>query len=1147
MSESLQVALRNATIHQPRAYLTGLPPSEIKNLQPRLPDVAEVRNEAPGAQKMMSEPPPDDIQGVDQDGELLGVVHPSIAYHFLFPKLYAFSYFCHVDDVPEDLQLLCLWALQNRVVALTEGSQKQLRRILMSPQGNILPGSERYMEGQVRTKIVLNLLSPRINRPEDAIPHIEACMKLEAVARPLPSDVFLRNPGCYVLYGSTLARTKTNDAKAKTILERVLADIDQVTDGSKAISIQAKLFLSRVLRRMGEVDEAKKLEDYLVKWFKKNPKRLAENALREWFVTESDPDPVLQGLGGEAWFAKKPTLKNLDRQARECYNCGLGESTSMKLLRCAKCQYTYYCSRKCQVENHPHHKIGCAERAAEIKRTEALKATAPDDAKCMEDWRHYNYSSVDDVASYSALGLMHDVNRGRTHIIFKFVEYLPQGGKDVLDRFRVVKAGVFRIKDVLRDIEGFLNYNRGEAEQVIEELLQGNVGKEQKSYPFFSLSIPQDSRIGPYLNIRGVSPKRLQVEPLLLRSGVKDAERDYTPSEVRMTMDEPVSEVWTTTDGSKANQDLQQCDGHKPSPPKMESANPAAALPKLRGMFKSTGPGLRRSSTTVTLEKLLLRVQTNSLNVLHDNLAGKLKSRQWTRFRRWVLVFYDIGVFFGVLGMVLAIGFLVYTAGMSGVELVKEVYSTQTQQPGRVQFVKRDVLEETHTNSNSESFIQPIIPGVTVPLSHLPLIIGAVFIGQLVHELGHLFSGALESVPMLSAGISLTVIIPSAFVSFSSVFLENLKPPDRARIIAAGPWHNLVFWVFLLGIARIANVFNGTTGLGSVVTGLLWQDVRALGRVVVDVDEDSPLKEFLRAGTIITTLDDVSLASKEDIWTKYLLHGKEELTDSNFGWCVGIDTLREGDNSTCCANPNSASDLSCFISWPNPNPDTNPTKTSTRSCLDPYPILTNTHRKARCSRNEDCIQGVCVRPQNPNVFLRLRIKSQTRERHDHNNDDGNVDDDEDDDDEDEIVLWNGPSKEVWEQVVLGESIPRFWFIPLWESVLDFWSYLKMATLSLYLFNLLPLPHLDGSQFLDVVISWIFTTPTLALGMAIENDGDIDTELGLSRASPLNGRERDTGSRWRWTRRIERLVKTGTLSALGFCVGVGLIKMVFGYG
>ncbi|KAL0568740.1 hypothetical protein V5O48_013240 [Marasmius crinis-equi] len=599
MSESLQVALRSATIGQPRARLGGLPDSEIEKLQSRLPSLADVRSEVAQALKMMEEPSPTDIQGIDQDGELLGTLHPSIVYHLSLPKLYAFSYFCRVDDVPEDLQLLCLWALQHRVIALTEGCDKQLRRILESPKGEILPGAKEYMEGQSRCKIVSYLLSPQFNRPEDAIIHVEAIMKLEEISRPLPKDVFLRNPHSYVLYGTILARTKTRNAAARIILERVIRDIDQVADGSKMMFIQAKLYLSRVLRRMGEVDDAQKHENYLITWFKKNPLGAPDFTLREWFETEGDADPIFQGLGGTSWLAKrKPTFKNLDRRTRQCYNCGVKESPSTKLLRCGKCQYTYYCSRKCQVENHPHHKVGCAERASEAKRAEALKATAPDDAKCMEDWGHYKRSGFGQLPSYHALGLMHDPNRGKTHIIFKSVEYVPRGGRDVLDWFKVVAAAVFRIKDVLGDMERFLNYNKGEVEEVIEEMLEEYNSRPSKqgteTYPFFNFFITNDKRMAAYLSIGGVAPEQLryykydpdwrkllnrkecQVKQLVLRSGVKDAERDYTPLEIQEKSCEPDVEP-SRSKGS------QQSDGQKPS---HKADSTAATLPGLRGMFK---------------------------------------------------------------------------------------------------------------------------------------------------------------------------------------------------------------------------------------------------------------------------------------------------------------------------------------------------------------------------------------------------------------------------------------------------------------------------------------------------------------------------------------------------------------------------------
>ncbi|KAL0069638.1 hypothetical protein AAF712_003296 [Marasmius tenuissimus] len=534
---------------------------------------------------------------------MLGVLHPSIAYHFMLPSLYAFSYFCHEDDVPDDLRILCLWALQHKVIAIEEGPEEQLRKILATPEGKVLPGSKQFIEGQTRTKIIAYLLSPQINRPEEAMPQIEACMKLDEVSNHQSNDPFLRNPRVYMLYGIILARTKTRNEDAKTVLEWILKDIDKVEQGSKLMFIQVKLYLARVLRRMGELDEAKKHETYLITWFKKNPRRIPENTLREWFETENEDDTVLQGLGGINWLGKrKPTFKALDRQSRQCYNCGLKESASQKLLRCGKCQYTYYCSRKCQVENHPYHKIGCAERASEIKRAEALKATAPTDAQCMEDWRRYKNSGFDDLPSYHALGLRHDPNRGKTHIIFKLMEYLPQGGKDVLDRFRVISAGVFRIKDVLNEIEGSLGYNKGEGEQVIKEMLEefnNGPGKGGRVYPFFNFFISDDKRIETYLSIGGVGAKKLRetkydpdwrkllnrsrkyiAEPMGLRSGALDAERDYTPSssQEEKSNDDEVAVISVKPELEGAPQNDSQKKG--------DAAGTASALPRLRGMFK---------------------------------------------------------------------------------------------------------------------------------------------------------------------------------------------------------------------------------------------------------------------------------------------------------------------------------------------------------------------------------------------------------------------------------------------------------------------------------------------------------------------------------------------------------------------------------
>ncbi|KAK1230842.1 hypothetical protein PQX77_006060 [Marasmius sp. AFHP31] len=218
MAESLAVAIRNSTSEKPpRANANGLSAFELEELQKRLPSLTEVRNEADLARKMMNEPPPTDCYGMEETGESLGILHPSIAYHVMLPKLYVFSYFCHEDDVPDDLRVLCLWALQHKVRAAVEGSDKQLRRIVSTPEGKVLPGARVVMEIQSRVKAIAHLLHPHINIPEQALPHVEALLKLdESQGSELRSkDAFLRNPFVY-------ANFVMSDISSKQFIQRFI-------------------------------------------------------------------------------------------------------------------------------------------------------------------------------------------------------------------------------------------------------------------------------------------------------------------------------------------------------------------------------------------------------------------------------------------------------------------------------------------------------------------------------------------------------------------------------------------------------------------------------------------------------------------------------------------------------------------------------------------------------------------------------------------------------------------------------------------------------------------------------------------------------------------------------------------------------------
>lgn len=60
--------------------------------------------------------------------------------------------------------------------------------------------------------------------------------------------------------------------------------------------------------------------------------------------------------------------------------------------------------------------------------------------------------------------------------------------------------------------------------------------------------------------------------------------------------------------------------------------------------------------------------------------------------------------------------------------------------------------------------------------------------------------------------------------------MEVLKPRAKIRVIAAGPFHNLIFWIILWGGAWV--------GLGGGLGYILgYEDVRGRGRVVMHVDQ----------------------------------------------------------------------------------------------------------------------------------------------------------------------------------------------------------------------------------------------------------------------------------------------------------------------
>lgn len=69
------------------------------------------------------------------------------------------------------------------------------------------------------------------------------------------------------------------------------------------------------------------------------------------------------------------------------------------------------------------------------------------------------------------------------------------------------------------------------------------------------------------------------------------------------------------------------------------------------------------SSTHIIIQHLHLRIQTNAFNKLHQRLCARFANRRFALAKKSLTVFYDAGSMFGVLGMLGALGIVIWTAG----------------------------------------------------------------------------------------------------------------------------------------------------------------------------------------------------------------------------------------------------------------------------------------------------------------------------------------------------------------------------------------------------------------------------------------------------------------------------------------------------
>ncbi|THH29422.1 hypothetical protein EUX98_g4752 [Antrodiella citrinella] len=253
------------------------------------------------------------------------------------------------------------------------------------------------------------------------------------------------------VYVDALVLSGRFEANTMKILDHIL---ESAGTGSE-LGIKVQMHLILCYQQMGiEVDKKKRHTENVVQYLRNGP------YLRDHFATfmnrQNRPvHPVATVLGSDWFTASEKRFRHLEwkqgskRRPGFCENCR-AFSTDIKLLRCAQCQRTQYCSKACQKANWKAHREDCLELANTRKIIPQFGNTWIGDVESqrqtdIEKWHYSNHYPCLHGPMH-ALGLQRDPQRGWTHFMVAEMDYPPDSVDDYRRHFRVVRCGVLLMK-----------------------------------------------------------------------------------------------------------------------------------------------------------------------------------------------------------------------------------------------------------------------------------------------------------------------------------------------------------------------------------------------------------------------------------------------------------------------------------------------------------------------------------------------------------------------------------------------------------------------------------------------------------------------------------------------------------------------------
>ncbi|KAK4881765.1 hypothetical protein RN001_005084 [Aquatica leii] len=340
---------------------------------------------------------------------------------------------------------------------------------------------------------------------------------------------------------------------------------------------------------------------------------------------------------------------------------------------------------------------------------------------------------------------------------------------------------------------------------------------------------------------------------------------------------------------------------------------------------------------------------------------------------------------------------------------------------------------------NQNLIVEPIIPGINLPLSELGYYSVTLIFCSIVHEIGHALAAVKEDVHLVNVGVIVLFVIPVAYVNINIEKLTALNPWKTLRILCAGVWHNIVlaFVVFLIYIIMsyaFSTVFYVDNGI-----------------YITHVEPNSPLAgpRGLYAGDIITNINDC-VVRDEISWTECLVN----TWNNKPGFCVTTDLVHSVDESIpifelpngaydCCGP--TKKDWLCFEYADN---NDGILELPPHMCLPARKVLETSNyfcdlTTQICPNNYHCIY-----PLLPNATTLLKIKLIQKPD----------------------VIYIGHPLDVLHATHVSPYIPRYLFTTplIADTTMKLLKYIILFSLGLALVNVMPCIYMDGHHITNLL-------------------------------------------------------------------------------